>query len=50
MTSGRERPGPDDLSDKIAFLAKPFLPDTVINVIQQLATPQVIEPSLAQRA
>jgi CheY-like chemotaxis protein len=50
ITSGRERPDPDDLSDKVAFLAKPYLPDTIIAVIQQLATPQVVEPPLAQRA
>ncbi len=43
VTSGRERPGPDDLSDKVAFLAKPYLPDTVIALIRQMATPQVIE-------
>jgi CheY-like chemotaxis protein len=50
ITSGRERPDPDDPSDKVAFLAKPYLPDTIIAVIQQLATPQVVEPPLAQRA
>jgi two-component system, response regulator PdtaR len=43
VTSGRARPGPDDLSDKVAFLAKPYLPDTIINVIRQMATPQVVE-------
>ena len=43
VTSGRERPGPDDLSDKVAFLARPYLPDTVIALIRQMATPQVIE-------
>ena len=43
ISSGRQRPGPDDLSDKVAFLAKPYLPDTVINLIRQMATPQVIE-------
>jgi CheY-like chemotaxis protein len=30
VTSGRVRPGPDDLSQKVAFLSKPYLPDTVI--------------------
>ena len=34
LTSGRERPGPDDLSDKVAYLARPYLPDTIINVIR----------------
>jgi CheY-like chemotaxis protein len=43
VTSGRERPGPDDLSAKVAFLAKPYLPDTVTTLIRQMATPQVIE-------
>jgi CheY-like chemotaxis protein len=43
ISSGRDRPGPDDLSDKVAFLAKPYLPDTVINLIRQMATPQVVE-------
>jgi two-component system, response regulator PdtaR len=50
VTSGRERPGPDDLSDKVAFLAKPYLPDTIINVIRQMVTPQVIEPQSARSA
>ena len=40
ISSGRERPGPDDLSDRVAFLAKPYLPDTVISLIRQMATPQ----------
>lgn len=44
ITSGRERPGPDDLSDMIAFIAKPYLPDTIITVIRQMAIPQVIKP------
>jgi hypothetical protein len=50
VPSGRERPGPDDLSDKVASLAKPFLPDTIIAVIRQMATPQVVEPPVAQSA
>lgn len=45
VTSGRAQPGPDEVTDKVAFLSKPYLPDTVIKVIQQLATPQVIEPA-----
>jgi CheY-like chemotaxis protein len=48
LTSGRERPGPDDLSDKVAFLAKPYLPETVITLIQTMATPQVVE-AIAER-
>ncbi len=50
MSSGRERPGPDDLSDKVAFLAKPYLPNTVINLIWQMATPQVVELPSVQSA
>jgi CheY-like chemotaxis protein len=50
ISSGRERPGPDDLSEKVAFLAKPYLPDTAISVIRQMATPQVVEPQSAMRA
>jgi two-component system, response regulator PdtaR len=50
VTSGRECPGPDDLSDKVAFLAKPYLPDTIISVIRQMVTPHVIEPQSALSA
>ncbi len=50
ITSGRARPGPEDLSDKVAFLAKPYLPDTIINVIRQIATPQVVEATSANVA
>ena len=50
VTSGRERTGPDDLSDRVAFLAKPYLPDTIIAVIRQMATPQVVELPSAQSA
>jgi CheY-like chemotaxis protein len=45
VTSGRERPGPDDVSDQVAFVSKPFLPDTIINIVRQMATPQVVEPA-----
>ena len=50
ITSGRERPGPDDLSDRVAFLAKPYLPDTVISLTRQMATPQVVEPASSDAA
>ena len=50
ITSGRERPGPDDLPDDVAFLAKPYLPATVITVIRQVATPQVVEAAPSQVA
>jgi CheY-like chemotaxis protein len=50
VTSGRVRPGPDDLPAEVVFLAKPYLLDTVITVIRQMATPQVIGvvPNAAQ--
>jgi two-component system, response regulator PdtaR len=50
ITSGRARPGPHDLSEQVAFLSKPYLPDTVINVIRQMATPQVVEAASANVA
>jgi CheY-like chemotaxis protein len=51
ITSGRERPGPDELPEDVVFLAKPYLPETVIQVIQQIVTPQVVvEPPSALRA
>jgi hypothetical protein len=34
----------------VAFLAKPYLPDTIIAVIRQMATPQVVERPSAQSA
>jgi CheY-like chemotaxis protein len=51
VTSGRVRPGPDDLPAEVASLAKPYLLDTVITVIRQMANPQVVEaasPNAAQ--
>jgi len=45
VTSGRARPSPDDLSEKVAFLPKPYRPDTVINVVRQLNAPQRVERS-----
>jgi CheY-like chemotaxis protein len=50
VTSGRQRPGPDELPDSVVFLAKPYLPDTVIEVIRQMALPQVVEPQALNRA
>jgi DNA-binding NtrC family response regulator len=43
VTSGRARPGPDDLSEKVTFLPKPYRPDTVINVVRQVIAPQTVE-------
>ncbi|KLK93613.1 hypothetical protein AA309_08120 [Microvirga vignae] len=48
LSSGRERPGPDDLSDRVAFVSKPYLPATVIQVIQQMSTPQVVVAASAR--
>jgi hypothetical protein len=42
MTSGRQRPEPDDLPDEVVFLAKPYVPETVIAVIGRMATLQVV--------
>ncbi len=42
VTSGRQRPGPDELPDEVVFLAKPYVPETVITVIGQMATLQVV--------
>jgi CheY-like chemotaxis protein len=50
ITSGRERPGPEDLSDKVAFVAKPFLPDTIIALIQNMVVPQVVDSIAVKRA
>ncbi|MBM1172489.1 response regulator [Microvirga arabica] len=43
VTSGRARPNPDDLSDRVAFFAKPYRPDTIINAIRQMTAPQADE-------
>ena len=43
VTSGRQRPGPDDLPEDVAFLSKPYLPETIITVVRQMATPQMVE-------
>jgi CheY-like chemotaxis protein len=43
VTSGRQRLGLEELPDEVAFLAKPCLPETMISVIRQMATPQVVE-------
>jgi DNA-binding LytR/AlgR family response regulator len=50
VTSGRQRPGPDDLPETAAFLAKPYLPETVVTVVRQMATPQVIEAASSSLA
>jgi two-component system, response regulator PdtaR len=50
VTSGRAQPGPDDVSDAVAFVSKPYLPDTIISVIRQMATPQILEPRSAHTA
>ncbi|WP_084731576.1 response regulator [Microvirga vignae] len=48
VTSGRRQLGQDDLPKDVAFLTKPYLPETIINVVRQMATPQVVEPPLTQ--
>ncbi|NBJ13471.1 response regulator [Microvirga arsenatis] len=43
VTSGRRQPGADELPEEIPFLAKPYLPTTVVSLIRQMATPQLVE-------
>lgn len=50
VTSGRAQPGFDDVSDAVAFVSKPYLPDTIINVLRKMATPQILEPRSARTA
>lgn len=50
VTSGRQQPGQDGLPEEVAFLAKPYLPETIINVVRQMATPQVVVPPATQSA
>lgn len=50
VTSGRIEPGSEDLPESIPFLAKPYLPATVINLIRQMATPQIIKASVPNEA
>lgn len=42
VTSGRRHPGTEELPEEIPFLAKPYLPVTVINLVRQMASPQVV--------
>jgi len=55
ISSGRRRPGPDDISEKVAFVSKPYLPETMVKVIEQMAASQVMtrrvaaQPSLQAR-
>jgi hypothetical protein len=43
---GRLNPGPDDnLPEDIVFLTKPFLPTTLVNLLRQIITPQIIDPA-----
>ncbi|MFC4173127.1 response regulator [Microvirga sp. GCM10011540] len=45
VTSGRQAPGPgpDALPEDVPYLTKPYLPATVLNLIRQMAAPQVVE-------
>jgi two-component system, response regulator PdtaR len=47
VTSGRARPDPGDLSEKVAFLPKPYRPDSVIDVVRRLTAPQAVGMSSA---
>ncbi len=50
ITSGRQHPRRKNLPEEVAFLAKPYLPETVINVIRQMAIPQVVEEPSSHEA
>jgi DNA-binding NtrC family response regulator len=50
VTSGRQRPAPDDLPEDAAFITKPYLPTTIVNLIRQIASPQIAEPAPAPPA
>ncbi len=43
VTSGRSQPGPDNVTDQVAFLRKPYLPKTVTQAIRKMAGPQVAD-------
>jgi CheY-like chemotaxis protein len=46
ITSGREHPGADDnLPEDMAFITKPFMPSTIVNLLRKMITPQVIGAS-----
>lgn len=47
VTSGRARPHPGDLSEKVTFLPKPYRPDTMIDVVRRLIAPQAVGMSSA---
>lgn len=40
VTSGRVCPGPGDLTSKVVFLNKPYLPDAVIGAIRRVTLPK----------
>jgi|UPI0004BC9881 CheY-like chemotaxis protein len=37
LTSGRERPSPDEMPDHGCFIAKPYHPDAVVDMIRTVA-------------
>lgn len=48
VTSGRARPGPVDLPEEAAFLAKPYLPETVIQMVEKISKMRMVEPDMSQ--
>jgi CheY-like chemotaxis protein len=43
VTSGQQAPKNDELADGVPFLAKPYLPETVVAVIRRQLAPQMID-------
>jgi hypothetical protein len=33
------------LPEDVAFIAKPYLPGTIVDLIRRMATPQIVEPA-----
>ena len=45
VNSGRRHPAEDELQEDVAFIAKPYLPGTIVDLIRRMATPQIVEPT-----
>ncbi|WP_074078312.1 response regulator [Microvirga massiliensis] len=42
-TSGRAQPLADDWPEDIPFITKPYLPNTIVDLVKRLARPQVVD-------
>ncbi|PRD43744.1 response regulator [Phyllobacterium phragmitis] len=47
VTSGLHRETANDLPESAAFITKPYLPETIITLIHQGVTPQIVIPKAA---